>query len=283
MSDIFFTPSHTIPSFGEVTYTVYQDSNQDGTKDNHSSITYPKKDRKFFDGFEDGDVSEWKVNDNDFSAKTNNAFESTFSGGIESSGANQKVAEITPADLAGGLQPDYIRWYYLEQSNSFGGGIRLLNSNGNSEGGWATNNPEFAITDGTGSVTFDKPKEQIYETWHLVEILFDWQNSSYDILWQDIARPESLILKGRSLKNGLDVETISIENYDNGFSGGSNMFMWFDNIEVYEAESGDGDKVSLSGFTDDGSTSDWWIDIEPDNRATHPVDDVKIKSVDIEV
>jgi hypothetical protein len=194
--------------------------------------------------FETGDVSRWDTV-YDLSAVSDRVFAGSFAGfcdtpqtdGTGDGGPNDRQASVIPDGYTGGGQPSQFEFYWQETSGSFGGGIRLFNSNGNPEVGLATNNPQWDITDGNGNTEVFAGDG--YDRWVRFTITFDWGSGTFSTDFEDLQTGSTFSDTNRPLINGTDIEQIRIEYYSSGNfvtgSLGSNqkaIEMWFDNISI---------------------------------------------------
>ncbi len=188
------------------------------------------------DDCESGFGSEWTVHAAQFQTKTNRVYEGGQSFGIQQGNASALLAEATPAALSDGSQIAGFRFYWQETSASWGAGVRLINSNGDPEVSFATDNPQWLVHDGNGTTQI-KGDDGRYGHWVEVRIVFDWSAGTATIRAEEL---ESGTVKTHSgpLKHSVDIETISIENYDSGSSppwAVSDCYMWFDGFAVEPA------------------------------------------------
>lgn len=191
-----------------------------------------------YEDFEDGNISdsEFTALDADFIAKSNFAYNGTYSGGIEDNSANKDIAEATP--YSNGEQPDTFTAYFLETSSSSGSAIRLFNSNGNNEVSFASNNPQWLLDDGSGFNEIYGGDG--YERWIEVKFTFDWSGGTYDYDITDLQSNHNET-GTRSLNNAVDVKDIKIQNHT-GYSytsGSGHVFIddiSFTGVAVYPNE-----------------------------------------------
>lgn len=203
-----------------------------------SAATIPES---FYDGFEDGDVSEWSVND--LSISSSRAASGTYSGycGTSSSGISQAERSLPQEE-----QINCLQFYYNETSNSTGSGVRVLNGNNDVELGVATDNPEWDIDDGNG-LTANVNTSANYNAWIRVAVWFDWSASTYDI---SISGGGTRYYDtGRPLKNGNGVKYVQIDEYNGGWQPGDAIDTWFDNFQV-----GTSGSVDITVYEDIGDT-----------------------------
>nr|WP_238987719.1 fibronectin type III domain-containing protein [Halobellus captivus] len=141
-------------------------------------------------------------------------------------------------DLSTAYQPDTFSYVYQETSNSFGGGIRLVNSNGDYEGGTAADNPEWDVdfADTTGQVAGGPGGS---DEWVSVEWDFDWSNSQVTVLWEALTSGDTHS-STHDLYHGADVSRVELWNYnDSAGWGGGDLAMWWDAI-LFDGNDGGG-------------------------------------------
>jgi len=182
-------------------------------------------------GFETGDVSRWDTV-NDLSAVTE-PYNGSYSGLCDNAQSGQPQARVVPNGYSGGLKPDKFEFYYKERSDSFGGGIRLVNSDGNIELGIATDNPNYHIDDGNGDEGLSNGEVGV---WHRMTVVFDWSQGEFSVDFENLSNNNTYTDSNRPLKNGVDIEAIQIDDYTNvstGWQGGGSIDMNFDDIGLY--------------------------------------------------
>lgn len=114
---------------------------------------------------------------------------------------------------------------------SHGGGIRLANSNGDYEVGFTTDNPQWKVWDENGNHQLYRGDG--YFRWTYVEFTFDWKNDTYTVYVKDLSTGHTERFSG-TLRHGVDVQTLYIDDYSGGSWGGTgqreSFGMWFDDI-----------------------------------------------------
>jgi len=178
---------------------------------------------------------------------------SQYSAGLDSSG--NSVAELIsrrePSFLWNGRQIGKFIYYYWETSSSHGGGIKVFNSNGNPECGFATDNPQWTVWNG-GDAT-EIYSGDGYERWVRVEMVFDWTNGdvTFNIEDQASATSRSSTI---SLINGVDIERIELTNFSGlSWNSTSAFSMWIDAIQALDGNDGyydDFEDGTLQGWSD---------------------------------
>lgn len=180
----------------------------------------------FVETFEKG-LNKWDVYTDSFT-QSDQEYKGSYSGGASSGGLNKRIlAEKVLAP--NGYKPSKLTYYYYEYQTSHGGGIRIVNSDGEYEVGTATDNPEFDVSSAESIGQRDEGSG--YKNWVKVEINFDWKNDEFTYTFEDLNTGRTQT-GTESLKHGKDLSKIRIENYNGGWSKGSDFNMWFDNIKV---------------------------------------------------
>jgi len=188
------------------------------------------------------DLSDWGNVYNGFTLRTDRSYEGGQSGGVKDGDPTYLQAEH---DMGGGVKIEAIEWFWTEETNSYGGGLKLINSNGDEECGAFSSNPDWDLLKG-GSGGYNGyqlvyiKSNQNYEDWNRFRIYFDWNNSKFRFYGVDLADNETFIGE-YNLLNGVDIQKVQIVNYsaDNNATNteppqGTNspMYMWFDNIRM---------------------------------------------------
>lgn len=183
-----------------------------------SAVTY---------GFETGDTLNWVVNGK-LNAVTDTVYNGSYSGKITKSSGIEPVAYAIPYE--GGNKLSSFEFYWKETSAQSGGGIRLLNSNGDVEAGFATTNPQWVIDDGNGAT--EVYNGDGYNRWIRFTITFNWGSGTFDVSFEDLSSGSTFTSSERPLKQSIDIEKINIENHNHigSWQGEGTMEMWFDNI-----------------------------------------------------
>ncbi|MCY4730553.1 hypothetical protein KY092_08270 [Natronomonas gomsonensis] len=179
----------------------------------------------YSEGFEDGSLDGWTVNE--LSVVSDRSFQSTYS--VYSNNGLGSSTQAYDIISNGGKQLDTFSYYYQETSSSAGGGVRLVNSDGDFEIGVATANPQLQIDDNNG---IEQVAYGSYDTWYRVEYDFDWTNNDVDITWENMGSGSVETFNNRPLKQGVDIEQVNVENYNfyEWRTGGYEM--WHDGFEA---------------------------------------------------
>ncbi|WP_135852603.1 fibronectin type III domain-containing protein [Halorussus salinus] len=222
------------------------------------------------DDFEDGDVAEWTNTAGGWKADTatyggGDPYEGSYAGVADGIGQVEVAGTLVTADLSGGYRPATFGYYFEEDDTSYGGGLRLRNSNGNHEVGMATDNPEWYYSGGDGIGQFYGGDG--YSRWIEVIISFDWGNSEYALEVSDLQSGTTQTHAG-SLRQGVDIETVVVSNFSSGAWGsGSNYRMAYDYLYLEKRTPDAPSEISLSISGDDASVS--WSDNSTDEDGFH--------------
>ncbi|WP_372611595.1 fibronectin type III domain-containing protein [Halomonas sp.] len=147
------------------------------------------------------------------------------------SGANGTGLQAEWTPFAGGEQPDRFVYYFQERETSAGGGVRLVNSNGNYEGGTATDNSEHVIDFAPG-YEYTNTRTGEYDAWVRVEWDFNWGTGEVTASFENLITGTSSSAT-RSLKQGVDIESVELWNFNNPISvgwGDGTLDMWWDGL-----------------------------------------------------
>lgn len=186
--------------------------------------------------------NEFTINDADFNIKTNRTYKSTYSAGIEDSSdvTQADVANYVPDELAGGKKVNRIKWLWKENNSSYGAGIRIQDSNGNTLGGFCTDNPEWYVQEGYESFTQIYDGNGNYDQWIEFEMVFDYANNQITYNGENLKTGATASVTKGSVNTLDDVEQIDFVNFASGvgyskliYNGNNNnMHMWYDQIQA---------------------------------------------------
>lgn len=163
--------------------------------------------------FEDGNADGWTGGN--YYVKSDKALGSYS---IGSDGQGSMDAEIIPEGWSGGVKPGTLRYYWWEESSQTGFTVDFIDPNGNYVIRSGGNNPQWEVSDGTGSTQIYSGDG--YQHWIKYEFNFDWANCEYSYNWEDISSGTTRT-GTRSLQTCSSVETIRLSN-DNSNWGGAN-------------------------------------------------------------
>jgi hypothetical protein len=160
--------------------------------------------------------------------------------------------------LSGQDQIQELTFHYRETKNSSGGGLLLLDGNGNKALGFATDNPEWEIThsDGVTELTDDSGGSigSEYTAWHRVHARFDWDAGQAVVSWENLEGPQQATRTFSLGGDGNGVGEIRYQSYNSStwYASGSSIQMWIDEVEVIrEGDTsrglGPGDTITFQG------------------------------------
>lgn len=209
-------------------------------------------------GFED--MSPWSISNGGQNNNRTLIDGNSFHGELDESNLQ---ASATP--YPGGYQIDTFEYWYQETSNSTGSGVRLVNSNGDYEGGTATNNPQYDVDfKNTSGQATDGDRGENYDVWVNVFWDFDWPNNNVDVSFRELTEGSFICDNTFSLKQGVDVETVELWNYNNGIWGDRNLDTWWDELKFVPQD------ADLNGhvenFESNSFDDDWTINTFNHNR-----------------
>jgi hypothetical protein len=176
-----------------------------------------------FNGFED--MSPW----NSIRGGQSTTYAHSGSNAYYSSQTSSTDEQATWNVYPNGAQPTSFSYWYRESGTNTGGGIRLKNSDGNYEGGTATNNPQFAV-DFNFTSTTDVDSGGNYNTWVNVFWDFDWPNNQVTVSF-DATDNSASYVDTYTLKQGVDISTIELWNYGSSW-GNNSIDMYWDDVEI---------------------------------------------------
>lgn len=139
------------------------------------------------------------------------------------------AATWTP--YSGGGKPKKLSWVMQESSDSYGAGVRLKNSNGNYECGFAFDNPEWDIEDGNGFRQV-QDRSSTYDRWVRFEITFHWNADAFDVSIEDQQDGTTYSESGIPLMNGTDLATIELRNYHSFSWDAGAIDHWWDDVQL---------------------------------------------------
>jgi len=199
--------------------------------------------------FESGSLSsEFITRDNRFNIESTTAYNgnnsvkmdySFFDSGGSTAPSSPNLATFVPTEINGGGQPDYIEWYWQETNiGSYGGGIRIRDSAGNTVGGFLTNNPQWDVQTGSGSFTEIFSGDGV-NRWIRFKMEFDYSNNQVTYTGEDLTSGSTVTETFSSVNNFSDVEKIDFMDYTAGeysainSNGNGNLIeMWWDDFTV---------------------------------------------------
>ncbi len=186
--------------------------------------------------YENG-LGEWVANEDAFVQKTNYSYEGSASAGIQEPGSDVDNVVLGYWEAGSAMQPEVWEFFWRENSNSSGGGLRLVNSNGNYEASFSTKNPQWTLSDGTSYNEEVKGDNNVYEEWIRVRFYFNWTSQEYDYEIKNMNSGTTRSGSGRSLENGLDVKRVNLEIYNDQWyetlpssTGNRKTYWWQDSM-----------------------------------------------------
>lgn len=179
-------------------------------------------DALFYDGFENG-VERWHVHE-DAWGQTETAYRGNYGAGIDAGGQLSALASV---ELEQPRAISTFRYYWLETSGSYGGGVRLFNGADEMEIGVATDNPEWVVDDAEGPQSVDSGTD--YGRWIRTELTFDWDNSVVMVSVRDTESGTNYT-GSHGLKQGYDIQRIELTAFTSryGWENGSCEMYWDD-------------------------------------------------------
>lgn len=203
-----------------------------------TSTSEPTPASEPLDGFE-GSLDPWVPVVDEFGQREDVFYSGTYSGGITTGGPDTGeflgvLARANPPSLAGGRRPKRISYHWLEREENFGGGLRVLNSEGEVEVGVATDNPQWVVEDGLGRGTVSEGDG--YDRWVSVTITFDWAAERVKVEFEDRESGQTAS-RETALAEGVDAETLRLEGFtsEEGWRTESCHMFWDDIIVESEA------------------------------------------------
>ena len=218
---------------------------------------------EFTDGFEDGDVNGWEIGPQDNGQTVWGAVQDRTHSGSWAAFSDDPSKSVRARYNLNLVDPN-ITWYelwYNETSSSTGHAFVVTNSNGNVEFGTGTDNPQWEIMDADDNIEVDNGGG--YDRWVYTKVIFYWNNGTngtVDVEIHDPVAGKRRVFRDRPLKQGVDVDSIEVYDYNNGNIGANvNIQTWFDDIKVSTKElpaptnlSAPGDTATSVDLTWDG-------------------------------
>lgn len=135
-----------------------------------------------------------------------------------------------------------VQWVYRETTNSYGHQFRVLDSAGNEITTAGTGNPQVGYWAGSDWIQLvsGSTVDPSYQEWRRITLTFDWANSAFDILWEDLTGlAANVSATGQAFYNGsaADVGRMEVVQDDRadsageGFgTGGGLLDSWVDDM-----------------------------------------------------
>ncbi|MBX0303577.1 hypothetical protein [Haloarcula salinisoli] len=186
--------TETTPDGGTETTT-------DAAEDSRTSFTL---------GFEDPQLTAWTVEDDRWGRSEAYAYSGDASAGVETDDEVSLLATASPSELGGGAQIRELKYYWRETSNSNGGGLVLVNSDGEFELFTGSNNPQWNVINEPEIAQRNEPSDGYgYERWIETALTFDWDDGTVEVAFTDLTAGEGTT-GTFDLVNGTDVETLRL-------------------------------------------------------------------------
>lgn len=215
------------------------------------------------ESWEDDSFSTW--NTPNWNQVTDRVYEGSYAGYYKAADTDGILDFATKNIHPGGKQIDTFEYIWQETSYSHGGGISLVNSNGNEVFGMATDNPQWDIKDANGWRNVADTGQ--HDVWVKFTVEFDWTNTQCNIHFENLDGDDVYEESGIPLINGGDVERVEIKNYgSNSWNSSANFEMWVDAVQFgtthdvspntetdtfSNARDGDRYLISVEAYTDD--------------------------------
>lgn len=129
-----------------------------------------------------------------------------------------------------GSKIHYAEFYYYN-SGIGGGGISFVDSLGDEVLGIATISPEWVIFSGDGHDVVNLSPESGNDSWYRVRAVFDWDNSSVSVDWEDIDATTTLTYV-KTLKKDTDVAQLHVKGTAGINWGSDYLDIKFDNLTI---------------------------------------------------
>ncbi|MFB6175981.1 MAG: hypothetical protein ABEI99_02340, partial [Halobaculum sp.] len=159
-------------------------------------------------------LDEWTVLNDAFGSQTSYAFEGERSFGLRDRDLRKRVAVYEPEEMADGIRPSSFTVYWLELRESFGGGMRFVDSDGNVIGGFATDNPEWYVEHSEPD-TLEQIGETAtgYETWVETTVSFDWSAGTMTVTFANTAASDNRASTTVPLIEDSDIARVEVQNF----------------------------------------------------------------------
>lgn len=212
---------------------------------------YPLDGDLTFDGFEDGDLSEWD-NVSNWSINTNRTYEGSYSAYNSVSSSQYLFGERTFSHTAKSVEV-----YWQETSNSYGHGYQLLDSNGNRIAGFGSANPQWTYVDsGSGTNLYNGDG---YNRWIRTKAVLDPTADEVTYTFEDLnSGTQQSTTVSRTVNEVVTIQHVNVDNATdlyNQTNSGSNTDTWTDSItfssgidttDVWGSNNGTNNGASLS-------------------------------------
>lgn len=176
-------------------------------------------------GFETGDTSRWDTV-NDLSAVTSRVYSGSYAGRC-----SQSNSTIDAEVVISSTNIKFDKWtvYWQETSSQSGAGFRAYDSNNALVTGGYTDNPQWEIE--TASRIRQVYSGDGYDRWTRFTFIFDWDNGTFDIDFEDLQSGTNITKSDFLLKSSLGISYIQLAGYKGGtWQASTGSQMWYDNI-----------------------------------------------------
>jgi hypothetical protein len=186
----------------------------------------------FTEDFENGTTGQFS-NDgglDTFEASTADAYAGSYSLFVENNTGTGNYYAAATVDSSG-VQPSQSTHLFHDASSSesYGGAVRFLNSNGNVECSFMSDNFEWAVQDANGITGLSSGNSN----WTSVTTDYDWSAGTFTTDFQQERNGSTSASHTGDLRHGVDISTIRLSNYTSGrFDDSKEMYFYFDNFEV---------------------------------------------------
>jgi len=188
----------------------------------------------FTEDFEGGNSGQFS-NDggfDNFTASTADVYAGNYSLLAEATYTDNNQYAAATVDSSG-VQPSQTTHFFkdINSSESYGCAVRYLNSNGNVECSFMSNNPEWEVQDASGVTQISSGVGE----WTSVTTSYDWSAGTFTVDFQQERNGSLSASHSGDLRHGVDVSVIRVSNYTSGrFENHSNDYMksYFDDFEV---------------------------------------------------
>jgi len=136
---------------------------------------------------------------------------------------------FTHPTLIAGSKIDYFEYYYL--NTGAGGGVSLMDTNGNEVLGLATASPVWFIKDNSGWEAVNLSPPNGNSSWYRVRATFDWEAGTVVVEWEDLST-NLISTYNKELMSNTEVAKFQIKGFLGSSWGVNSLDIKFDNISV---------------------------------------------------
>ncbi|AGF91188.1 hypothetical protein HAPG_00002 [Halorubrum phage GNf2] len=203
-----------------------------------------------FDSFDDGNYSDWTVNEGTLTASSdpaigdNSMYHDNFGG---DDGAREAVKSLNSP-----RQVESFSFMFWETSNNTSAALSFYNSNGNREFSVGTDNPVWAYDDASGNDSFGNPPTA-YKEWRRFTITFDWETDEYTVVAEDLASDYTASHTG-TLYEGVDIAEVASGQV--GLAGYTGAAKWYlDEMYINVTETATQNTAATSTFNSSATST----------------------------